>query len=119
MSPIESISTELRVGTATINTLSPAESVSPITVELSGGDKVDVPANSLSVGEAFTGSTSDTNQLDGAIDLLLVSRVLTPEELLNTDARRLMAIKRCLYEEILSSPEITRILRERVRQLPD
>lgn len=112
-SPDASVSPAVSVGHLKINSVSPDSSVTPASITFDGTTYVDLPEDSLRVfGSEFTDEFAEF--MGKGVDSLITGRLLTQEEVLNTDASTLLSVKAAVLAELFSSEEIAAKLRARV-----
>ncbi|TNZ67673.1 hypothetical protein CGK42_20540 [Vibrio parahaemolyticus] len=112
-SPDASVTPAVNVGHLKINSVSPDTSVTPASVTFDGQTYMDLPEGSLQ----FAGSESSeefAEFIGKGIDSLITSKLLTQDEVLNTDAKTLLSVKIAVVAELFSSKEIAEKLRARV-----
>jgi len=116
LSPDRSATPALQFGKPIINSLSPESSLTPASIEFADGTRVDISWDKLAVlGLDDLASLRQVSAM--TLDSLITSSLLSPDELLRTDARKLFAIKLNVAAELSTNKEIRSILRTRIETI--
>ncbi len=115
LSEAQSLTPEASFGHAKITSLSPAASVTPVSVRLrDGGETFDVAVQALtpvgSLAEVSGGAAANLFS-SSMFDTFLAAQLLEPKQLLELDARQLLAVKQHVIQTIVSSPAILKVLK--------
>lgn len=121
LSEAQSLTPEANFGQAKVTTLSPAASLTPISVRLrdrDGGETFDVAVQALTPVGSFTEVSGGENLFNStAFDTFLAARLLEPRQLLALDARQLFAVKQHVMQTLVSSPAILKVLKAKVGEV--